>query len=73
MKTVTEPIDRGPVLGPVIREHKPAPAPVPVAPGIVRTLDGKLSTDLPEPAPVWSPTPYGLSAFAKLIDTGATG
>ena len=40
-------------LGPAIRDTKPAPAPVPVAPGIVRDADGRLSTNAPPPAPVY--------------------
>jgi hypothetical protein len=46
--------DTLPVLGaPIKPSAKPAAAPVPVAPGIVRQADGTLATNAPEPAPVW--------------------
>lgn len=51
-------------LGPAIRNTPPAPAPIPVAPGIVRDADGRLSTNAappppPPPAPVYD-WPYGV-------------
>lgn len=42
-------------LGKAIRQDKPAPAPVPVAPGIVRNQSGNLETQIAPPAPVWHP------------------
>lgn len=68
MKVTPEHTEKSPTLGPAIKTPKPAPAPVPVAPGIVRNPDGKLSTDLPDPPPVWHPTPYGLPAFESAMD-----
>lgn len=53
MKSTPEPQDSAPVLGQVIRPTKPAPAPVPVAPGVVRNASGQLETRIPAPAPVW--------------------
>ena len=51
MRLTVEPTDREPVLGPPIRNDKPAPAPVPVAPGIVRRPDGTLGTVIAPPPP----------------------
>jgi hypothetical protein len=44
-------------LGSPIRPDKPAPAPVPVSPGIVRNPDGTLATNAPPPPPTWVYTP----------------
>lgn len=47
-----------PTLGAPIRQAAPAPAPVPVAPGVMRGADGRVYTTAPAPAPlVWIPTP----------------
>lgn len=42
-------------FGPAIRQHKPAPSPTPVAPGIVRNSAVQLETAIAPPAPVWTP------------------
>lgn len=44
-------------LGSPIRSEKPAPAPTPVSPGIVRNPDGTLATNAPPPPPTWVYTP----------------
>lgn len=47
-----------PTLGAPLRDARPAAAPVPVAPGVMRGADGKVYTTAPAPAPiVWIPTP----------------
>lgn len=60
------PADTLPTLGAPLRDAKPAAAPVPVSPGVVRNADGTLATNAPPPpiytapapAPiVWIPTP----------------
>lgn len=56
MKTTPEPTDRDIALGTPIREVKPAPAPTPVAPGVVRNPNGTLETRI-TPAPIWTPPP----------------
>jgi hypothetical protein len=55
MKTTTDnPLDPLGSLGAPIRSTKPAAAPVPVAPGIVRGNDGKLqTTEKPKPLIDW--------------------
>lgn len=59
MKSTTDnPMDPLGTLGAPIREAKPAPAPAPVAPGIVRNADGTLSTQIPDPQPLWAAPIY---------------
>jgi hypothetical protein len=51
MREVHESRDRDLILGsPIKPAAAPAPAPTPIAPGIIQGRDGKLSTDLPEPS-----------------------
>lgn len=55
--TTDNPLDPLGQLGAPVRSPQAAPAPAPVAPGIIRQADGKLATT-PTPAPiVWIPTP----------------
>jgi len=54
MKTNPEAADTPLPLGAPIRQSKPAAAPVPVAPGVVRGADGKLqTTERPQPLIDW--------------------
>ena len=55
MRSTNEPADSALPLGKPLRSTKPAPAPVPVAPGVVRNADGTLETVIAPPAPVWHP------------------
>ncbi len=54
MRSTPEPTERAlPPLGAPIRQQQPEPAPVQVAPGVVRRPDGTLETQLPDPQPLW--------------------
>lgn len=57
-------------LGAPIREHKPAPAPAPVSPGVVRNPDGSFETKLPINGPRYAPPPQAPAAPAADEQTG---